>query len=178
MILKLDMLKAYDRANWQSLVAVLYHLGFSHCWIKWVFSCISSGRFSVLINGSPSRIFASSWGIRQGNPLSPFLFILLAKELSRAISNATSSGLWSGIRVDGFPSPQSHCLFVDDTLLFGVASLREARVIKKIISDYAAFSRQKVNNQKSKVFFVNVSPLVRDKLVRFWSFQVGNFLCM
>lgn len=60
MILKLDMLKAYDHVNWQSLVVVLYHLGFSHCWVKWVFSCISSTYFSVLINGSPSGFFASS----------------------------------------------------------------------------------------------------------------------
>lgn len=110
--------------------------------------------------------------------MSPFLFILLAKALSRAISNATSSGLWSDIRVDGLPSSQSHCLFVYDMLLFGVASLREAQVIKKIISDYAAFFGQKVNNQRSKVFFMNVSPLVRDKLVCFWIFQVGIFPCM
>ncbi|XP_057860497.1 uncharacterized protein LOC131069160 [Cryptomeria japonica] len=171
MILKLDMLKTYDRVNWQSLVAVLYRLGFSRCWVKWVFSCISSTHFSVLINGSPSRFFASSRGIRQGDPLSPFLFILLAEALSRAISNATSSGLWSGIRVDGLPSSQSHCLFANDPLLFGVASLREARVIKKIISDYAAFSGQKVNNQKSKVFFVNApSQVIKDIKVSLRSF--------
>ncbi|XP_059068365.1 uncharacterized protein LOC131858903 [Cryptomeria japonica] len=101
MILKLDMLKAYDCVNWQSLVVVLYRLGFSRCWVK-------------------------------------------------AISNATSSSLWLGIRVDGLRSSQSHCLFADDMLLFGVASLREARVIKKIISDYAAFSGQKAPSQVIK----------------------------
>lgn len=68
MILKLDMLKAYDHVNWQSLVPVLYRFGFSRCWVKWVFSCISSSHFSVLINGSPSGFFASSRGIRQGDP--------------------------------------------------------------------------------------------------------------
>ncbi|XP_059069421.1 uncharacterized protein LOC131859541 [Cryptomeria japonica] len=97
----------------------------------------------VLINGSPSGCFASSRGIRQGDPLSPFLFILLAEASSRAISNATTSGLWLGIKIDGLLSSQSHCLFVDDMLLFGASSLREARVIKKIISDYAAFFGQK-----------------------------------
>ncbi|XP_059073186.1 uncharacterized protein LOC131874003 [Cryptomeria japonica] len=93
MILKLDMLKAYDRVNWQSL-GILHRLGFSRFWVKWVFSCISSARFSVLVNGSPSGFFASSRGFRQADPLSPFLFILLAEALSRAISNATSSSLW------------------------------------------------------------------------------------
>lgn len=80
--------------------------------------------------------------------------------------------------MDGLPSSQSHFLFADDMLLFGTASMREARVIKKIISDYVAFSSQKVNNQKSKVFFVNVPTLVRDNLACFWSFQVGTFPCM
>lgn len=147
----------------------MHRLGFSRCWVKWVFSCISSTHFLVLVNGSPSGFFASSRGLRQGDPLSPFLFILLAEALSRAISNATSSGLWSSIRIDGLLPPQSHFLFADDTLLFGVASLREARVIKKIIYDYASFSGQSVNNHKSKVFFVNASPLVRDRLICFWN---------
>ncbi|XP_057828531.1 uncharacterized protein LOC131039709 [Cryptomeria japonica] len=110
MILKLDMLKAYDRVNWQSLVAVLYRFGFSHSWVKWVFSCI---------------------------------------------------------RVDGLPSSQSHCLFADDTLLFGMASMREARVIKKIISDYAAFSGQKVPSQLIKKIKVSLRTFL-------WSDNLGG----
>lgn len=72
--------------------------------------------------------------------MSPFLFILLVEALSRAMSNSMASDLWSGIRVEGLLSPQSHFLFADEMLLFGVASLREAQVIKKIISNYASFS--------------------------------------
>ncbi|XP_059078037.1 uncharacterized protein LOC131876615 [Cryptomeria japonica] len=139
MILKLDMLKAYDHVNWQSLVVVLYRFGFSHSWVKWVFSCISSVRFSVLIN----------------------------EALSKAISNATASGLWSGIRVDGLPSSHSHCLFADDTLMFGMASMREARVIKKIISDYAAFFGQKAPSQVIKKIKVSLKTFL-------WSDNLGG----
>ncbi|XP_059073808.1 uncharacterized protein LOC131874443 [Cryptomeria japonica] len=137
MILKLDLLKAYDWVDWHSLVSVLNHFGFSHSWVKWVFSCIYSTHFSVFLNGSPTGFFSSSEGVRKGDPLSPFLFILLAEALSRAISDARSSGLWNGIRIDGYPTSQSDCLFADDTLLFGSSSLEEARVIKKIINDYS-----------------------------------------
>lgn len=82
MILKLDMMKAYDRIEWNVLKVVLSRLGFSLAWIKWIMSCISLARFLILVNGSPCGIFHSSRNLQQGGPLSPFLFILLAKTLS------------------------------------------------------------------------------------------------
>lgn len=78
----------------------------------------------------------------------------------------------NGIKIDGYPPSHSHCLFVDDTLMFGSSSLTKARVIKKIITDYSSFSRKKVNDLKSKVFLLNVSPLVKNRLTQFWGFQV------
>lgn len=102
MILKLDMMKAYDRVEWKALKIVLVRLGFSLAWIKWIMVCISLARFSVLINGSPYGFFHSSRGLRQGDPLSHFLFILLAKALSRAIGTAQENNLWKGIKSQNF----------------------------------------------------------------------------
>lgn len=71
------------------------------------------------------------------------------------------SGLWKGIQIHNFDQRISHCLFADhDTLLFGNASLNEARIIDKVVKNYASFSGQKVNKDKSKIFFLNTHPLI------------------
>ncbi|XP_059064794.1 uncharacterized protein LOC131856862 [Cryptomeria japonica] len=127
MILKLDMMKAYDRVNWQALLTVLKKFGFGIKWLKWVQACISMARFSIILNGSPCGFFASSRGLRQGDPLLPFLFIILVEAFSRAISFARESGLWKGISIPHMPTSHTHCLFADDTLLFGKATMGEAQ---------------------------------------------------
>lgn len=152
-------------------------MGFSNALVKWIHACISSARFSVLINGSLCSFFSSSTGLRQGDPLSPFLFILLAETFSWAIRAAKLGGIWKGIRIHNVPQSISHCLFADDTLLFGQASLGEARVKKGIIQNYASFSGQRVNVDKSKIFFLHASQLVQDRLKVFWGFASGNLPC-
>lgn len=176
MILKLDMMKAYDRVNWQALLSVLTKFGFGVKWVKWIQAFISTARFSIILNGSPCGFFASSGGLRQGDLLSPFLFIILAEAFSRAISCAKERGLWKGISIPRMTMSHTHCFFANDTLLFGLPTMREAQVINKIILDYSPFSGQKVNQAKSKVFFLNVSPLVQSRLSRFWGFLWVNFL--
>lgn len=94
----------------------------------------------MILNGSPCGFFASSRGLRQGDPLSPFLFIILAKALSRAILGARDNDLWKGISIPHMAASHSHCLFADDTLLFGEATMGEAKVINRIILDYSSFS--------------------------------------
>jgi hypothetical protein len=83
---KLDMEKAYDRVDWNFLLYLLKICEFGERWCSWIKRCISSVRFLVLINGSPSGFFGSSRGVRQGDLLSPFLFVLVMKAFSRMIS--------------------------------------------------------------------------------------------
>lgn len=85
--------------------------------------------------------FSSSQGLRHGDPISPFLFILLAESFSWAIKAAKLKELWLGVKILRVPGSISHCLFANDTLLFGQASMREALVMKEIIQNYASFFR-------------------------------------
>lgn len=105
---------------------MLKKFGFGIKWVKWVQACISTTRFSIILNGSPRGFFASSGGLRQRDPLSPFLFIILVEAFSRSISFARESGLWKGISIPHMTMSHTHCLFADDTLLFGKATMGEA----------------------------------------------------
>ncbi|KAJ9697075.1 hypothetical protein PVL29_009023 [Vitis rotundifolia] len=118
---KLDIEKAYDHVCWNFLLAVLKRMGFGERWIKWIEWCISAVRFSVLINGTPSGFFQSSRGLRQGDPLSPYLFVIAMEVFSCFLRRAISGGFLSGWSVrgqGGEGSLISHLLFADDTLVF------------------------------------------------------------
>jgi hypothetical protein len=98
-ICKLDLEKAYDHVNWEFLLYLLQRCGFLEKWRRWIYFCISTVRFSILVNGSPCGFFPSSRGIRQGDPLSPLLFVIVMEALSRMIDKAIGVGLISGFSV-------------------------------------------------------------------------------
>jgi hypothetical protein len=91
---KLDVEKAYDHVNWSFLLYLLRRCGFSLKWRRWIAFCISTVRFSVLINGGPEGFFGSSRGIRQGDSLSPLLFVIVMEALSRMMSKAVEGGFF------------------------------------------------------------------------------------
>jgi len=97
MLMQLDLSKAFDKFNWKYLEAVLTAFGFEHQWIKWILALIKSSTFSILVNGSPSEPFSPTQGIRQGDPLSPFLFVILMEGLSRLICKAKANGNLRGL---------------------------------------------------------------------------------
>jgi hypothetical protein len=95
---------------------MLRRCGFGGTWCSWIARCISYAKFSVLVNGSPNVFFSSSQGLRQGDPLSPLLFVFVMEALSRMITAAVSVGLLDGFRVGN--ASFSHLLFANDTLIF------------------------------------------------------------
>lgn len=153
MAIKEDMEKAYDRVEWSFVLKVMENFGFNSKWIKWVEQCISTTSFSILINGSPFGNFRRTRGIRQGDPLSPLLFITCSEVLSRLLLREESQGRLKGIKVGRAAPSITHLLFEDDLPLFGKATLREATRLEECISKYMAWLRQKVNREKSSVDF-------------------------
>jgi hypothetical protein len=119
MLLKLDLSKSFDKLRWDYMRAMLLAFGFDPSWVAWILNLTSTTFFSILINGIPSRPFTPTRGIRQGDPLSPFLFIILEEGLGRSIKAAVANRMLKGLPLHGISPLISHSQFVDDTLMMG-----------------------------------------------------------
>lgn len=155
MLLKVNLAKVYDKVDWGFLKEVLTAFGFHHDWVKWIGNLVSTTFFSVLVKGSSFDTSQASQGLRQGDPLSPFLFILLAEGLGRSLKAQQISGEIKGLDPHNSQNPQTHQQFVDDIMLMGIASVREARDIKKMLEEFKQVSGLDINKGKSHLFFFN-----------------------
>ena len=143
--MQLDIAKDYDKLNWYYIRKVLTAFGFDHNWIRWVMALVTSPNFSILVNGSPLETFIPSRGLRQGDPLSPFLFILMMEGLCRAIKHAKLVGGVKGIQLSEDGHALTHQQFLDDTMLQGIPMVKEALAYRKILRDFAMASGMEVN---------------------------------
>jgi len=148
---KLDITKAFDHINWKFLLYMLKRCGFGEKWVSWISRCISSVRFPVLVNGSPFGLFNSSRGLRQGDPLSPFLFVVVKEALSKMFSVTVDNGHLSGFSVGSrlLMVNISHLLFADDTLVFCEANPSHLRYLRVLLLCFEAVSSLKVNLARS-----------------------------
>ncbi|GKB98504.1 RNA-directed DNA polymerase, eukaryota [Tanacetum coccineum] len=118
MIFKVDFEKAYDSVRWDFIDDILRRFGFGEKWCMWIQSCLHSSRGSVLVNGSPTKEFQFYKGLKQGDPLSPFLFILVMESLHVSFQRVVEAGLFSGIKLA--PSLQiSHLFYAGDAIFIG-----------------------------------------------------------
>jgi hypothetical protein len=149
---KLDMAKAYDRVEWDYLRAIMEALGFSDRWCDLVMRYVTSVSFTVRVNGNFSPVFSPTRGFRQGDPMSPYLFLLCEGLIS--MLKARGLGFLSrGIRVRIHAPWISHLLFADDSIVFIQANQRSADRLTKILETYRRGSGQLINKQRSAVFF-------------------------
>ncbi|XP_019168373.1 PREDICTED: uncharacterized protein LOC109164072 [Ipomoea nil] len=137
------MAKASDHMEWPFLRGMLLALGFDSRWIELIMLCVTTVSYNFMINGSRSSSITPTRGLRQGDPLFPYLFIICAEGLSVLLQRAQDRGLKHGCRVARGAPPISHLFFADDSLLFFRANIQEASEIKNCLLLYESLSGQK-----------------------------------
>nr|KAJ0219093.1 hypothetical protein LSAT_V11C300139740 [Lactuca sativa] len=158
LLFKADFDKAFDSVNWQYLDSILEQMGFGNKWRMWIRGCLNSSRASVIINGSPTREFPISRRVRQGDPLSPYLFIIAMEGLSVALKSACDKGLFNGVQISGNGPILSHIFYADDALFIGEWSRTNLKNLARILRCFHISSGLKVNFHKSKGFGIGVNP--------------------
>ncbi|GKC04386.1 RNA-directed DNA polymerase, eukaryota [Tanacetum coccineum] len=155
MIFKVDFEKAYDSVRWDYLMDVLHAFGFGPNWCKWISGTLSSSMASVLVNGSPSSEFPLFRGLKQGDPLAPFLFILIMESLHISFSGAINNGIFKGIQISE-STVLSHLFYADDAIFMGEWSEPNMGNIIKILRCFFLASGLKINIHKSQIMGVGV----------------------
>ncbi|GJR73860.1 reverse transcriptase domain, reverse transcriptase zinc-binding domain protein [Tanacetum coccineum] len=168
-------IKAYDSLNWRFLSDIMKKMRFGDKWCKWVDSCLTSSTMSILVNGSPTDEFCLERGVRQGDPLSPFLFILAAEGLNAIVSEAVDKGVFKGVKIGRNNVVVSHLQYADDTIFFGEWNKENAKVLMCILKCFEEVSSLRVNYNKSKLYGVGVSEAQLRDMARWMKCGVGDF---
>lgn len=151
--IKLDMSKAYDRVEWNFLENIMRKLGFGEQWIRLIMTCVSTVSYRIKVNKDYTDIIHPRRGLRQGCPLSPYLFILCAEGLSVLFRAADADGSLKGVKISPTAPSINHLFFAYDSLIFMKADEANARRLKHILAVYEGASGQMINKDKSSVLF-------------------------
>jgi hypothetical protein len=150
---KLDLAKAYDRVDWSYLEHVLEKLGFHRIWVQWIMACVTTVCYRVRFNGILLDPIQPTRGLRQGDPLSPYLFLLVADGFSKVLLEELTHGRIEGVKVCRRAPVISHLLFADDSLLFFRANVQQAERVKASLEKYCSGTGQLINVDKCSVLF-------------------------
>ena len=165
MAVKIDFEKAYDRLRWAFIRESLMELRIPQHLVDIVMTCINSANLLILWNGEPMEKFAPSRGIRQGDPLSPYLYVICMERLAHLIDQEVHNGNWKPVKASRGGPPISNLAFADDLILFTEASVEQAQVMKWCLDRFCAASGSKVNVDKSKIYFsANTHLDIRDAI--------------
>ena len=140
-------------------------MGFPVNWIERVMSCVTTPSFSILINGKPYGMIHPSRGIRQGDPLSPYLFLLCAEGFTALLKKAELEGRIKGVSICRGAPKVTNLMFADDSLLFCQATRDEGETIAEILQTYERASGQSINLEKSSVYFSNTSERPKGQIL-------------
>ena len=150
MVFKVDFEKAYDSVSWHFHFYMMRRMGFHERWISWIKGCITSASVSILVNGSPTSEFKPQRGLRQGNPLTPLLFDLVAEGLTSLMREATSKNFFQSFLVGKNKVPVNILQYADDTIFFGEASMDNVKTVKAMLRCFEMAYGLRINFAKSQ----------------------------
>ncbi|XP_070029807.1 uncharacterized protein LOC142170174 [Nicotiana tabacum] len=159
-VIKLDMAKAYDRLSWLFLTKVMRKMGFDERFIGMVFGIVSNNWYSILINGQPFGFFKSTRGVKQGNPLSPTLFILAVEALSRGLNSLHLNLYFCGYGMPKWSPKINHLAYADDTIIFSSSDATSLRLVMEVLNAYEVASVPQVFRIDESIR--NVNDVVED----------------
>ncbi|XP_074304974.1 uncharacterized protein LOC141639890 [Silene latifolia] len=153
MALKLDLEKPYDVGVAVHPTHTLRDMGIQSRMVRTIMQCIKSSTLNVLWNDERTDPFAPTRGIRQGNPLSPYIFTICMEKLSQLIEEYSGGGQWKGFQICRGGPTLTHLFFADDIILFGEATINQAQLSNRVLNAFCQASGQRVSRAKSKVYF-------------------------
>jgi hypothetical protein len=174
MVFKVDFEKAYDSVDWNFLEYMLYRFGFCEKWIRWIRACVFAGNLSILVNGSPTNEFNIQRGLKQGDPLAPFLFLMVAEGFGGLMKKAVEDNVFKGFSCGGDGMVISHLQYADDTLCIGEASVQNLWVLKSILCGFHLASGLRINFGKSCLMGVNVRGEFLELACSFLNCRLGE----
>lgn len=175
LFLKLDIAKAFDSVRWDYLMEVLEQMGFGWRWREWITMLLSSGSTAVMLNGARGRWYKHFRGLRQGDPLSPMLFILAMEPLQRLLQLATDDGMLSPINHRAAVLRVS--LYADDAAIFMNPEKEEITIISELLKVFGHASGLTVNIARSVVYPIRCEDLDLEEIMESFTCQIKNFPC-
>jgi len=174
-IFKIDFEKAYDKVRWDFLLQTLRMKGFAPKWIQWIKSFISGGSVAINVNDEVGPFFQTRKGLRQGDPLSPILFNLVADMLSIFINRAKVDNQLRGVVPHLVEGGLSILQYADDTVLFMEHDLEQAQNMKLILCAFEQLSGLKINFHKSELFCFGEAKDFEDQYRELFGCNTGTF---
>ncbi|XP_026399658.1 uncharacterized protein LOC113295544 [Papaver somniferum] len=172
--LKFDISQAFDTVSWSFVLEVFRRYGFSEQWCSWILNILNSARISILLNGSPEGYFKINRGLRQGDPLSPLIFVLIEDVLSRNITKLFMEKKMSHMVTRGGIS-STHLFFADDIMIFCKGNLKSLHNLVDVLGKYQTASGQTVCRQKSKIYYGGGYLSRRAYLAEYLGMSVATF---
>ncbi|KAJ9536614.1 hypothetical protein OSB04_un000215 [Centaurea solstitialis] len=172
---KIDIRKAYDMVNWKFISSMMHGLGFHPAIIRWIMEMISTVSYSVAVNGVSEGFFMAKRGIRQGDPISPYLFTIVMEGFSLILQHCIDEADDFGFHNRCEDLSISHLCFADDLFVFTRGDLRSVEVLKKALAIFRSKSGLEPSLEKSEVFFGNVDGPTKEAILGCLPFSNGVF---